>query len=152
MLFSSSSSFFFFLTLPVYLLKRPSTNAPITFLNKWVTMRHVVAQITATPTEMQPLGKKSGCTLCSPFKRRASTNTAFTLQRQGSASLGEGVKAPLRLRRGIFFFPLPDQSVSAQLRVLCHERSAASLLNQTLHQWLVLGAFTLNSSNMSELM
>lgn len=40
-----------------------------------------------------------------------------------------------------FFLPL--QSVSAQLRVLCHERSAASLLNLTLHHWLVLGAFTL---------
>lgn len=80
------------------------TNAPIAFLNKWVTMRHVVAQITATPTEMQPLGRKSGYILCIPFKCRASSNTTFTLQRQGSASWVEGVRAPLRLHRRIFFF------------------------------------------------
>lgn len=94
MLFSSPS-LSFFLTRPVYLLNLPTTNAPIAFLNKWVTMRHVVAQITATPTEMQLLGRKSGCTLRIPFKHRASSNTAFTLQRQCiSGCGGEGAASP----------------------------------------------------------
>lgn len=95
--------FFFFLTRPVYLLKLPTTNAPIAFLNKWVTVRHVVAEITATPTEMQPLGRKSGCTLCIPFKRRASSNTAFTRQRQGSSSRVRGWEHRFASTAAFFF-------------------------------------------------
>lgn len=143
----------FFLPRPVYLLKLPMTDAPISLL--WTNGSQCVTLSLRLLQHQLRCKRQAGWVgvLCASPPSSGPRVTLLSPDRGRAVRLGvRWGWGECRFASAAAFFFLQHQSVWAQLGVLCHERSAASLLNQTLQHWLVLRAFTLNSSNTSQLM